>query len=92
MVGGPPRGLRPKGLFPTFAVTLCPHSGQKAQATRASLRQRPQVRGCPWLGAAPVCLRLNLGQGGIASWGSDFYGRLQHCPLEMGKPRKLRRV
>ena len=25
----------------------------------------------------------NLGQGGIVSWGSDFYGWLQHCPLEM---------
>lgn len=37
-----------------------------------------QVRGCSCLGAAPVCLRLNLGQGGIVSWGSDCYGRLQH--------------
>lgn len=50
VVGGPPLGLGPKGLFPTFAVTLCPAT----KGLPTSLR----CRGCSQLGAAPLCLRL----------------------------------
>ena len=57
----------------------------------------PQVQGLFMVGCCSslpkaLCHPPNLGQGGIVSWGSDFYGWLQHCPLEMVKPRKLHRV
>lgn len=50
VVGGPPPGLGPQGLFPTFAVTLCPAS--------EGLPASPTCRGCSQLGTAPLCLRL----------------------------------